>query len=113
MQIERRRHKRYKVHVPVELRVQGTDTPIRGETADISLGGLYLTTMFTFGIGTELDITLRVGESTVLAIGRVVTCHPTVGNGIEFLRMLPEDREELAHSLQIVETEEEKRNIPQ
>jgi hypothetical protein len=88
MQIERRRHKRYKVHVPVELRVQGTDTPIRGETADISLSGLYLTTMFTFGIGTELDITLRVGESTVLAIGRVVTCHPTVGNGIEFLRML-------------------------
>jgi hypothetical protein len=25
-----------------------------------------------------------------------VTCHPQVGNGIEFVRMLPEDREQLS-----------------
>ena len=105
---ERRQHRRFKVRVPVELRVQGSDSPIRGETADISLGGLYLETMFTFADGTELDITLQAGEATVLSVGRVVTCHPTVGNGIQFLRMLPEDREELDNFLQAVEAEHQK-----
>jgi c-di-GMP-binding flagellar brake protein YcgR len=106
MNEERRQHKRFNVRVPVELRVQGTDSPIRGETADLSLGGLYLETMFTFGIGTELDISLQLEESTILAVGRVVTCYPTVGNGIQFLRMLPEDREELGHFLDAVAAEQ-------
>jgi hypothetical protein len=38
--------------------------------------------MFTLEIGTKLDITLQVGDSTRLAAGEVVTCDCTVGNGI-------------------------------
>jgi PilZ domain len=87
--------------------VQGTESAIKGETADISLGGFYLPTMFTMAIGTELDITLQLGASPLPAIGRVVTCDRTVGNGIRFLRMLPEDREELRQFLQAAEAEQD------
>ena len=95
-----------KVRVPVELRPQATETPIRGETADLSLGGFYIEMMFTLDIGTELDITLQVGDSTLLATGEVVTCDRTVGNGIRFTSMLPEDREDLERFLQAVEAKE-------
>lgn len=100
---EKRNHARLKVRVPVELRTEATETPIRGETADMSLGGFYIEMMFTLEIGTELDITLQIGDSTLLAAGEVVTCDRTVGNGIRFTRMLPEDHEELDRFLRAVE----------
>jgi hypothetical protein len=34
-------------------------------------------------------------ETTVLIAATVATCDPQVGNGIKFIRMLPEDREVL------------------
>jgi tetrahydromethanopterin S-methyltransferase subunit E len=102
---EKRRHRRFNMRIPVELRVQGSNSAITGETADISLGGFYLPTMFTFKVGTELDITLQTSNATMLAVGRVVTCDPNVGNGVQFLRMLPEDQEELNNFLQSVAPE--------
>jgi len=106
MSEERRKHSRLKVRVPVELRTEGSEAPVRTETADLSLGGLYVEMMFTIDIGTALDITLRLGDSTLVAVGRVVTCDRTVGNGIQFRRMLPEDREELGRFLQAAEAKQ-------
>jgi c-di-GMP-binding flagellar brake protein YcgR len=103
MSEERRKHSRLKVRVPVELRSEASEAPTRAETADLSLGGCYIEMLFTLEIGTELDVTLRLGDSTLLAVGRVVTCDRTVGNGIQFMRMLPEDREELDRFLQTAE----------
>jgi c-di-GMP-binding flagellar brake protein YcgR len=103
---EKRNYPRLKVRVPVELRQEATEAPIRGETADLSLGGFYIEMVFTLDIGTELDITLQVGDSTLLAAGEVVTCDRTVGNGIRFTSMLPEDREDLERFLQAVEAKE-------
>ena len=88
------------------MRVQDAKFPIRGETADISLGGLYLATMFPFGVGTEVDITLELSETTVLADWKGCHCDPGVGNEIYFCRMLPEDRDELDRFLHIVEAEQ-------
>ena len=45
------------------------------------------------------------GDSTLLAIGEVVTRDGNVGNGIRFTKVLPEDREELERFLQAAETE--------
>jgi c-di-GMP-binding flagellar brake protein YcgR len=92
---EKREYPRLKICVPVELRPEGAPSPIRGETSDLSLGGFYIQMMFTLEVGTQLDVTMQVGESTLIAAGEVVTCDRTVGNGIRFLRMLPEDLEEL------------------
>lgn len=111
MSEERREHTRLKVRVPVELRPEASGTPIRAETADLSLGGCYIEMMFTLEIGAGLDITLQLGDSTVLVVGKVVTCDRTVGNGIQFTRMLPEDREELVRFLQAAEAKQ-KTNIP-
>lgn len=99
MSEERREHPRLKVRLPVELRPEAAKSPIRGETADLSLGGFYIEMTFTLEIGTEIDIALQIGDSTLLAVGEVVTCDRTVGNGIRFLRMLLEDREELERFL--------------
>jgi c-di-GMP-binding flagellar brake protein YcgR len=106
MSEERRKYPRRTVRVPVELRWDASGSAIRGETADLSLGGLYVEMLFTLEIGTELDVRLQLGESTLLAAGRVVTCDRTVGNGIQFLTMLPEDREELARFLQTAEAKQ-------
>lgn len=91
--------------MPVELQPEITTSPIRTETADLSLSGLYVEMMFTLDLETQLDIKLQLGGSTVLAMGKVATCDRTVGNGILFTRMLSEDREELREFLQEVDTE--------
>jgi len=60
-------------------------------TSDLSLGGCYVESMYPFPAGTCLDVKLEA-SSTLPITARVVTCDPQFGNGIQFLRMLPEDR---------------------
>lgn len=94
MDHDRREHPRVKLRVPVELFVEGTDTPIRGATSDLSLSGCYIESMFPFPVGTNLEMKLQV-DGTLLVLAQVVTSDPQVGNGVKFIRMLPEDIEEL------------------
>jgi c-di-GMP-binding flagellar brake protein YcgR len=98
----RRESSRLKIHVPIEIEVEGSSTPIRGATADLSAGGCYVETMFPFPMGTVLDLKLQL-ENTLLVAATVVTCDPQVGNGIRFEKMLPEDREELEKYLEAQE----------
>ncbi|MGA8272385.1 MAG: PilZ domain-containing protein [Candidatus Sulfotelmatobacter sp.] len=91
---ERRDAARVKVKAPVELFIEGNDTPLRGATADLSLRGCYIESMFPFAIGTVLELKLQL-TGTLLILGTVVTSDPQVGNGIHFTRILPEDLEEL------------------
>jgi hypothetical protein len=93
-QPERRARPRIKVKVPIEIFPPGSDVPQRGATSDLSEIGCYVETMFPFPVGTTLEMSLQL-EGTLLAVGKVVTCDPQVGNGIEFAKMLPEDQEEL------------------
>jgi hypothetical protein len=71
--VEKREHRRLKVRVPVELQPEITTSPIRTETADLSLSDLYVEMMFTIDLETQLDIKLHLGGSTVLAVGK--SCH--------------------------------------
>jgi len=91
---DRREYARIKVSVPVEIQTDASVCPTRAATADLSLSGCYIETIFPFPIGTNLDLQLSI-ETTVLIAATVVTCDPQVGNGIRFVRMLPEDREAL------------------
>jgi c-di-GMP-binding flagellar brake protein YcgR len=99
---DRRDHIRIKVSVPVQIQTDTSSSPIRGATADLSLSGCYIETIFPFPIGTNLDLQLYV-ETTILIAALVVTCDPQVGNGISFIRMLPEDREALEAFLEATE----------
>ena len=91
---DRRVRPRIKVKVPIELFAPGSDVPQRGATSDLSETGCYIESIFPFPVGTTLEMSLQV-DTTVLALGTVVTCDPQVGNGIKFTKMLPEDREQL------------------
>jgi c-di-GMP-binding flagellar brake protein YcgR len=103
---DRRGYRRLKVSVPVEMNLEGSETPIRGATSDLSAGGCYIETMFPWPPGTILDMKLQL-ENTLLIAATVVTCDPQVGNGIQFSRMLPEDREELQTFLDAIEKAQE------
>jgi hypothetical protein len=91
---DRRKYPRIKVSVPVEIKTDAGGGPIRGATADLSVSGCYIETIFPIPIGSNLDLQLSI-ETTVLVAATVVTCDPQVGNGIKFIRMLPEDRKAL------------------
>ena len=91
---ERRTSPRIKGKVPVEFFAPGSDVPNRGAASDLGEAGCYIESMFPFPIGTTLEMSLQI-DGTLLAVGRVVTCDPQVGNGLEFTKMLPEDREQL------------------
>ncbi len=99
---ERRRHSRAKLHVPAEFRIAGNEVASRAATSDLSLGGFYLETMFTMPVGTQLEVTLHL-ETPVLAIAVVATCDPSFGNGINFIKMLPEDLDALRSFLEAQE----------
>jgi c-di-GMP-binding flagellar brake protein YcgR len=94
MENERRQYPRIKMSVPVELWVEGSDTPIRTATSDLSFGGCYIENLFPLSKGTAVELRLQLTD-TVLILGIVVTSDPQVGNGIMFSRMLPEDIEQL------------------
>jgi c-di-GMP-binding flagellar brake protein YcgR len=99
---ERRKFARAKLSVPVEFRAEGQEVASRAATSDLSRGGFYLETMFTMPVGMELEVTLHL-ESPVLAIATVATCDPSFGNGIRFIKMLPEDEEVLQRYLEAQE----------
>lgn len=65
---------------------------MREQTSDLSLGGCYVKTMATIPVGTKLGVSLWLGEDKVSINGMVVTYNPQIGNGIQFLAMLPPER---------------------
>jgi c-di-GMP-binding flagellar brake protein YcgR len=90
-----RKYPRYKISVPVEIHTEAASTPFRAAATDLSIGGCYVETMFPFPVNTALELKLQIQENTVLIVANIITCDPLVGNGIQFLKMLPEDREAL------------------
>jgi len=105
MFVERRKHPRFKVSVPVEVRAQFSDAPLHCTTADISLGGCYIENMYTYPVGTPLELKLQL-EDTLLILAKVVTRYPQVGNGIQFEKILPEDEAQLRAFLDAVAKKE-------
>ena len=92
---ERRKNPRVKVSVPVEIHVDGNAAPLHCATSDISLGGGYVESMYPFPVGTPLEVKLQVADMVWIE-AKVVTCDPQFGNGIAFVKMLPEDSDTLA-----------------
>jgi hypothetical protein len=102
---KQRKHPRFQVKVPLEIHAEGSNTPFRCATADLSLGGCYVETMFPFPVGTNLELKLQL-EGTLLLVAKVVAHYPLVGNGIQFIKILPEDLEELRAFLDSLATQE-------
>ncbi len=97
---EKRKRERHKLNVPVEIHFEGSNVPLRGSTTDISLDGCYVESALPLPVGTSLELIL-LGSDAPLIPGKVVTSHPQVGNGIQFVKVRPEDRDALARYLSL------------
>jgi c-di-GMP-binding flagellar brake protein YcgR len=92
---ERRRYPRMKAKVPIELKCTGTAS-MRTATDEISLCGCYIETMFTMEVGTSLSLALSLKDDVIRCRSVVTTKYPGVGNGIDFIDMVPDDRLKLS-----------------
>jgi hypothetical protein len=92
---ERRSDASLKIRVPVEIHLEWNDTPLRGATSDIALDGCYIESAFPFSIDTILEFKLQINGTLLVQAKIVVTCDPQVGNGIQFIKMLPQEIAEL------------------
>lgn len=77
------------------LQVDGYSSPIQVSTEEISLGGCFIETMFTFAVGANLVATFWIGRTKLSVKGVVATNFPQVGNGIEFKDMDRDGQETL------------------
>lgn len=92
---ERRRYRRVRFAMPIELHAEGAAAPIRLQTTDISAGGCYVEMGFTLAEGTRLEAVMWLGDRKLAVKGVVVSSHPQFGNGIEFTEITDEQRKEL------------------
>lgn len=92
---ERRRYPRVKVKIPAELTCAG-NAPMRTSTEEISLCGCYIETMFTMDVGTRLNLALSLKDEMIRCMSVVATKYPQVGNGIDFIDMVPDARLKLS-----------------
>ena len=88
---ERRRHRRTKGAVEIEIQLENQTTPLRAKTADLSLGGCYIEMMFTLEVGTKVKLTIWGSDTQLTADAVVATRDLQVGNGIKFTGMTAGD----------------------
>jgi len=107
-----RQHARFKAAVPIELRPQGAPTPLRGQTADVCLGGCYVEMIFTQEVATAVDISMWLGESKIYVKAEVVSKHPSFGNGFRFVHLTCDGAAKLSAYLESLNPQAELANEP-
>ncbi len=92
----RRRYVRYPCNAEVELRSGTAAMSTRFRLSDISLGGCYVETMSTLPLDTPVFLTLRTPQAVIDIRSNVRTSHPSMGMGIGFTDIAPEQWKLLA-----------------
>lgn len=96
---ERRRFPRYDCKASIEVYAQSSGAPIRGNLADISLGGCYIEMMIPMPVGTQLNLVIWLDAGKVTTPGLVTSSHAGFGVGVKFIGMSKADRHMLEHYL--------------
>lgn len=86
----RRRYHRHKISLPLEIRDERINMPIRINATDVSGNGCYIESMQPLPRGTVLRVDFWMDSEHIKISAVVRTCDPGVGNGIEFTGMQPE-----------------------
>jgi hypothetical protein len=105
---DRRRYPRIKCFVAVELKVEGSETPIWGNLANTSMGGCYIETVTPVKSGAGVQIGLWVANGKVwvkgmILNGIVIKSNPCFGVRVRFEVESPQ-RESLRQFLKFVES---------
>jgi hypothetical protein len=106
---DRRRYPRMKCFVVVELRINGSETPVWGNLANTSIGGCFVETPSALSAGAKIEIGLWISSGQVWVKGYIlngVVAHnnPSFGLRIKFAEMETSERESLRQFLKYVET---------
>jgi hypothetical protein len=106
---DRRRYPRMKCFVAVELRVDGSPTPVWGNLSNTSLGGGFVETATPVKTGVKLEIGLWVANGKIwvkgLILNGIVTrSNPSFGVRLKFDNMEAPERETLRQFLKFVES---------
>jgi hypothetical protein len=91
----RRRWPRHKISFPIELRDERINTPMRINATDVSGNGCYVETILPLPIGTTLRVDFYLENQHIKISAVIRTCDPGVGNGIEFIGMPLEGKQQL------------------
>jgi hypothetical protein len=105
---DRRRFPRIRCFVAVELKVDGSDTPIWGNLSNTSMGGCYVETVTPVKSGADVQIGLWVASGKIwvkglILNGIVIKSNPSFGVRVRFDLEAPE-REPLKQFLKFVES---------
>jgi PilZ domain len=105
---DRRRYPRMKCFVAVELRVDGSPTPVWGNLSNTSLGGGFVETATPLKTGVKLEIGLWVANGKIWVKGMILNgivtrSNPTFGVRLKFDNLEPAERETLRQFLKFVE----------
>ena len=98
-----------KCFVAVELRVEGSPTPVWGNLSNTSLGGGFVETATPLKTGVKLEIGLWVANGNIwvkgLVLNGIVTrINPSFGVRLKFDNMEASEREKLRQFLKFVES---------
>jgi len=99
----RRRYHRHKISLPLELRDERVNAPLRINATDVSGNGCYVESMLPLPLGTVLRVDFWLDAEHVNITAVVRTCDPGVGNGIEFTGMPQEMKERMQAYLDAID----------
>ncbi|MEK6409045.1 MAG: PilZ domain-containing protein [Acidobacteriota bacterium] len=99
-QLERRRFERAPITTQVEFELTNSSSGpsrIRKHMANISTGGLFISTEEPIRAGTRMVVRFELpgNKHRVIAVSRVAYVKKGTGLGVEFLSLDEEDREEI------------------
>jgi len=105
---DRRRYPRMKCFVAVELRIDGSTSPVWGNLANTSIGGCFVETASPLHNGEKLEIGLWVANGKIwvkglIIDGIIIESSPSFGVRIRFSEMALPERESLRQFLRFVE----------
>jgi PilZ domain len=105
---DRRSHPRMKCFVAVEIRVEGSETPLWGNLANTSMGGCFIELSTSIPSGKKLEIGLWVANGKLWAKGLIldgIATRQTSRKGlrVKFSQMEPSEKQNLREFLKYVQ----------
>ncbi len=99
----RRRYYRHKISLPIELRDERVNAPLRINATDVSGNGCYVESMMPLPLGTVLKVDFWLDSEHIKITAVVRTCDPGVGNGIEFTGMPADTKKRVQEYLDAID----------
>src|SRR5208282_3935238 len=99
----RRRYHRHKISLPLEIRDERVNAPLRINATDVSGNGCYIESMQPLPLGTVLRVDFWLDAEHIKISAVVRTCDPGVGNGIEFTGMSNDAKKRMQEYLDAID----------